>query len=131
TFDGQVKIIDFGIAVELGRRRTTDAGIVVGKGAYMSPERVSGMPGEPPSDVFALGILLYELLCGQRPFSGGTRLELARTIQKGVYVPAGDLRPDVTPELLRAVDGALEPDPMKRLTAEALATRLEAARGAL
>jgi hypothetical protein len=131
TFDGQVKIIDFGIAVELGRRRTTDAGIVVGKGAYMSPERVSGMPGEPASDVFAIGIVLYELLCGQRPFSGGSKLDLARAIQRGVFAPAGDLRPDLSPGLAAAIDGALDPDPKTRLTADALATQLEKARAAL
>lgn len=131
TFDGQVKIIDFGIAVEVGKRRTTEAGMVVGKGAYMSPERVSGMPGEPPADVFALGIVLYELLCGQRPFAGASRVELARAIQRGIFVPIGDLRADVPAAIADLVTAALVIDPAKRIRAEELATGLEKARSRL
>jgi tRNA A-37 threonylcarbamoyl transferase component Bud32 len=116
-FDGPVKIIDFGIAVEVGKQRTTGAGLVVGKGAYMSPERVSGKPGEPPSDVFALGIVLYEMLVGQRPFHGADKTALARSIQTGMYPAIGDLRPEVPPSIVTLVDRALERDPERRISA--------------
>ncbi|MCA9689515.1 MAG: serine/threonine protein kinase, partial [Myxococcales bacterium] len=72
SYDGEVKLIDFGVAKAAGRVSRTQAGILKGKFGYMSPEQVRGMPLDRRSDVFALGVVLYELLTGTRLFQGET-----------------------------------------------------------
>jgi len=71
-YDGEVKLIDFGIAKAAGKASTTQAGILKGKFGYMSPEQVRGLPIDKRSDIFAVGIVLYELLTGERLFVGET-----------------------------------------------------------
>ena len=127
TFEGTVKIVDFGIAKEHGAPEQshsdtptptptptgsgdlTRTGIVVGKRAYLSPERVTGMQATASSDIFALGIVMYELLALRRPFKGDTPLELARAVLVGKYPHLRSLRPDIDPEVQRVVDMALFP----------------------
>jgi serine/threonine protein kinase len=91
----------------------------------MSPERIAGCPAEPGSDLFAVGIVLYEILAGMRPFAGRTPIELARSIQAGKYVAIRDLRPDVPEALQEIVDRSLDPAPSRRFrTGEELAAAL-------
>src|SRR5262249_44453615 len=70
SFDGEVKIIDFGIAKAANRSQRTQAGILKGKFGYMSPEQVLGQTLDGRSDIFALGVILYEMLTGERLFVG-------------------------------------------------------------
>jgi eukaryotic-like serine/threonine-protein kinase len=79
TFEGAVKVIDFGVAKAAGRAQHTRTGALKGKCSYMSPEQAAGQPVDNRSDIFALGIVLHELLSGQRLFKGDSDLEtLAR-----------------------------------------------------
>jgi serine/threonine-protein kinase len=83
SYEGEVKLIDFGVAKAAGRVSRTQAGILKGKFGYMSPEQVRGMPLDRRSDVFSLGVVLYEVLIGQRLFQGETdfaTLEMVRTV---------------------------------------------------
>ena len=70
SYEGEVKIIDFGIAKAANRSQKTQAGILKGKFGYMSPEQVRGLPIDRRSDVFAVGVILYEMLTGERLFVG-------------------------------------------------------------
>ena len=70
SYDGEVKVIDFGIAKAANRASKTQAGVLKGKFGYMSPEQVRGLPIDHRSDIFAVGILLYEMFTGQRLFLG-------------------------------------------------------------
>jgi len=82
THQGTVKIADFGLAKDLRQLNLmTQDGKVIGTPAYMSPEQTRGEPVTPPSDIFSLGVLAYELICGQRPFEGDTYSEMVEAIQ--------------------------------------------------
>ncbi|HUT76168.1 MAG TPA: serine/threonine-protein kinase, partial [Polyangia bacterium] len=84
SFDGEVKLIDFGIAKAAGKAGKTQAGILKGKFGYMSPEQVRGLPLDRRSDVFAVGIVLWELLTGERLFIGDSdfsTLEKVRNVE--------------------------------------------------
>ena len=84
SYDGAVKLTDFGIAMSAENRARTEAGIVKGKFGYMSPEQIRGEPMDRRSDVFATGICLYELLTGERLFSGESdyaAVEKVRNVQ--------------------------------------------------
>jgi serine/threonine protein kinase len=70
SYEGEVKIIDFGIAKAANKASKTQAGILKGKFGYMSPEQVRGLPLDRRSDIFSAGIILYELLTGERLFVG-------------------------------------------------------------
>jgi len=96
TFAGEVKVIDFGIAFEAGRSgdRVTGAGKVVGTGPYMPPERFQGLPGEPPGDVYSLGVVLYQALTGTRPYAGRTPAELAKSAMAGRFLALSLARPE-------------------------------------
>src|SRR5262249_37425187 len=89
TGDGRVKILDFGLAKLKGPASGTSIetiqpktapGLVLGTVNYMSPEQVRGKEAEERSDIFALGVVLYELLRGERPFSGGSAVEVMNSI---------------------------------------------------
>ena len=74
SYEGEVKIIDFGIAKAANRSQKTQAGILKGKFGYMSPEQVRGLPIDRRSDIFAVGVILYEMLTGEKLFVGESRL---------------------------------------------------------
>src|SRR2546428_7416732 len=74
SYEGEVKLIDFGIAKAAGKASKTQAGILKGKFGYMSPEQVRGLPLDGRSDIFAAGVVLYELCTGERLFTGSARL---------------------------------------------------------
>jgi len=100
SYDGELKIIDFGIAKAASRSSKTQAGVLKGKFGYMSPEQVRGLPLDRRSDVFAIGTILYELLTSDRLFMGESDFE---TLEKVRNV-------DVPPELERIIAKALARD---------------------
>jgi serine/threonine-protein kinase len=86
-YDGAVKVIDFGIATSTASIHTTQPGVVRGKASYMSPEQCLGDPVDLRTDVFALGVVLYELTTGRRCFQGNSDFERMLAVVRGDYVP--------------------------------------------
>jgi eukaryotic-like serine/threonine-protein kinase len=114
--DGGVKLADFGIAKALDDPSTglTTSGTVIGTASYLAPELVEGQPASPASDVYAVGCLLYALLCGEPPFTGDHAVAVAYAHR---HTPAPDLRsrrPDVPDDLLAVLDRSLSKDPSAR-----------------
>jgi Tol biopolymer transport system component len=128
TRDGRVKILDFGLAklaetgaaieVETGllgqARPMTSAGTVMGTVGYMSPEQVRGLAVDQRSDVFSFGIVLYEMLTGQRAFRGDSAVETMNAILKEDPAPSGDRGQPLPPALDRIVLHCLEKNPEER-----------------
>ena len=112
--DGSVKVADFGIAQWSGFASMTNAGDVVGTPKYMSPEQASGLRADARSDIYALGIVLYEALAGQAPFDSDAPFEVIRQHIEEMPEPVSARRPDVPPGLARVVDRCLEKDPANR-----------------
>ncbi len=111
---GTVKIIDFGIARAKTRVSTTDSGILKGKFAYMSPEHAEGERLDWRSDIFSLGVILYELLTGQRLFKGKNNAETLRKVKRAkVPLPSG-VRPEITRSLDAVVLKSLRKDREER-----------------
>jgi serine/threonine protein kinase len=107
SFEGEVKVIDFGIAKAVGRTSTTQAGMVKGKYAYMSPEQLRGLPLDRRSDVFACGIILYELVTGTRLFVAEDTLATLRKVRDVDITPPREVDPDISPALERIILKAL------------------------
>ena len=126
TAEGRVKVLDFGLAKlrfdepSEGDRTTretqsvTQDGRIVGTVAYMSPEQAQGLPVDHRSDIFSLGILLYEMASGERPFKGNTNLSVLSSILKDTPRPVSELRDDVPRPLARMIQRALEKRPEDR-----------------
>ncbi|MBL4634776.1 MAG: serine/threonine protein kinase, partial [Kofleriaceae bacterium] len=110
SFDGEVKIIDFGIAKAAGKGSQTQAGILKGKFGYMSPEQVRGLPVDRRSDVFACGIVLYELLTGERLFVGESDFSTLEKVRNVEILPPSTYNRKIQPELERIVLKALAKD---------------------
>ncbi len=121
-----VRILDFGLARMAQAETLTEQGDVPGTLAYISPERLAGKEAAPASDVWAVGVMLWEALAGRHPFWRGSMLETARAIEAGA-APLARLRPDLPKRLLRLVDRALAPDPAARPAARELADALRGA----
>jgi serine/threonine protein kinase len=115
TPDGEAKVTDFGIARSLDvEHGVTQTGTVLGTSNYLSPEQASGQPVTPATDVYSLGVVLFELLTGEVPFPGENFVAVA---MKHLNEPPPDLteqRPDVPLRLVAAVERALEKDPSRR-----------------
>jgi len=129
--DGLVKIVDFGIA-RLGGGTMTRAGAVLGTMMYMSPEQISGKPVDARSDIFALGVILYELLCFRLPFEAPDVPAMLYKILYEAPVPMGEHWPQCPEPLQHIVDKALEKDREHRYqSAEDLEIDLRAAADSL
>ena len=113
TYEGEVKIVDFGIAKASGKNAKTREGLIKGKIGYMSPEQASGNLVDHRSDIFSTGIILYEMLTAE-PMYQGEDLEILAQVQEARFVPPHDLNPDLPPELCRILCHALEKDPASR-----------------
>ncbi len=98
-FDGAVKLIDFGVAKAAGRAQHTATGILKGKFPYMSPEQAEGLEVDARSDIFALGIVLWELLTNKRLFKGDTDVMTQRLVKLCQVPPPSQLDPSLPPEL--------------------------------
>jgi predicted ATPase/tRNA A-37 threonylcarbamoyl transferase component Bud32 len=123
TRDGVAKIVDFGLAKLAGKTRLTKTGTLMGTAAYMSPEQVQGRDVDERSDIWAYGVLLYEMLTGQLPFRGDNEIALIYSILNEDPDPVVQYRPDVPEALTHVIDRALEKDPAARYqsTVEVLA----------
>ena len=111
--EGRVKVTDFGIA-RAGTSQMTEAGSIVGTAQYLSPEQAKGGEVDPRSDLYSLGVVLYELLTGKTPFDGETPVEIAMKHLSTTPKPPSALRPDVPPELDMVVMRALAKNPDER-----------------
>lgn len=105
--DGVVKLTDFGIAQMLDMQRMTVTGQLLGSPAYMSPEHLEGKPLDFRTDIFAVGVVLYQLVVGELPFRGRNPHELLKRIAEGVYRDPRQANPLVGNELGRIIDKAL------------------------
>ncbi|MGD2096492.1 MAG: protein kinase [Desulfobacterales bacterium] len=113
TYEGQVKIIDFGIAKAASHNSTTHEGLIKGKIAYMSPEQAMGHVIDHRSDIFSTGIILYELIAGRKMFEGET-MHIYSQVREAQFTPLKKLRPDLPDKLYAVVDRALAKEPDER-----------------
>src|SRR5687767_6344093 len=114
SFEGEVKLIDFGIAKAAGKGSKTQAGILKGKFGYMSPEQVRGLPIDRRSDVFSCGIVLYELLTGERLFYGDSDFDTLEKVRNVEILPPSTYNRKIPDELERIVLKALAKDTEER-----------------
>jgi len=122
--DGRIKIFDFGLAklkeqlsassLEAAQTLKTAPGVVMGTVSYMSPEQVRGLETEERADIFALGVILYEMLCGGRPFSGESSVEVMNSILKEDPPDLSERNPKIPSALARIVRRCLEKKPEQR-----------------
>ena len=126
--EGEVKLMDFGIAKGEEDSDLTRVGMLVGSPSYMAPEVLAGEDAGPMADVWALGVSLYELLTGEKPFRGKSADELFAAIARGKFPPVRSLAPECPRRLARAVERCLAKRPASRFKgAGALARALDSA----
>ncbi|HSP77762.1 MAG TPA: protein kinase [Myxococcaceae bacterium] len=131
-YDGVVKLLDFGIAKARGSLGRTQVGMVKGTTGYMSPEQVRGDPLDARSDLFAVGVMLYEMLAGERLFSAQTELEEMMMILEAPIPELEERAPGVPREVASVVMKALERDREARFASgREMAKALESAGGGL
>ncbi|NNB88981.1 protein kinase [Corallococcus exiguus] len=114
SYEGEVKIIDFGIAKAANRSQKTQAGILKGKFGYMSPEQVRGMPIDRRSDVFAVGVLLYEMLTGEKLFVGESDFSTLEKVRNADIPLPREFNPNISAGLEKVVLKALAREPEDR-----------------
>jgi len=127
TKDARVKVLDFGLAKLTGTDVSTPAGetsppgtmtspgVVLGTIAYMAPEQIRGLAVDARADVFALGVILFEMFTGRRPFEGRTSADIMSAILNQEAAPLATLRPDAPPQLAWLVRRCLAKDPTRRV----------------
>ena len=118
-YQGEVKLTDFGIAKARSRIRQTAQGIIRGKACYLSPEQAECRELDGRSDVFSLGIVLYEMLTGVRLFEGENELVTLQRVREARFVPAASHRAEVPAEVDELLRRALERDPERRVQSAA------------
>ena len=111
SFEGDVKLTDFGIAKAASKATITDKGALRGKLLYMSPEQAWGTAMDRRSDIFSLGIVLYEMLTGQKPFLGTSEMSILETVRQCRVAPPTTLNPRIPEKMERVAMKALERDP--------------------
>ncbi len=116
---GEVYLTDFGIARALGAKRITASGVVRGKVPYMAAEYALTGRFDARSDLFALGVILFEAVAGQRPFDGATELDTLTRIKDGLHPPLASLAPAAPPALAAIVEQLLVPRPEERFQSAA------------
>jgi serine/threonine protein kinase len=124
TDDGRAKVADFGIAKSLEplgstMTDTTTGHLMLGTPAYLAPERIQGQPATPRSDLYSLGVVLYEALAGAKPFTGDTPLAVAMAAVHDVPEALVHRRPDIDPALAAAVETAMQRNPAARFASAA------------
>ena len=125
THEGRVKVLDFGLAKDMGAdvahnatqtlTGQTQAGMVMGTPAYMSPEQLSGRVLDHRTDIFSLGVVLHEMSTGRPPFGGTSSAELISAILRDTPPPVTDFRTDLPGDLARVIRRCLEKDPRHRV----------------
>jgi serine/threonine protein kinase len=125
THEGRVKVLDFGLAKDVGAATSSDAtltsagrtqaGAVMGTLGYMSPEQVSGRLLDHRTDIFSLGVMLHEMATGRRPFDGTSSAEVVSSILRDTPPLVTDVRPDLPSDLARVIRRCLEKDPRFRV----------------
>ncbi len=110
----EIKLADFGLAKATSQLENTDPGVVKGKFSYLSPEAARGAEVDSRSDIFAVGILLYEMLVGKRLFDGDTDYKTVQLVRQAEVPSLAAQNPEVTPELEAVVRKALAKDPADR-----------------
>ena len=144
TNDGWVKVLDFGLAKRAVRDTGSDPnphpvtaplttmGALVGTIPYMAPEQLRAEPADARTDLFALGVVIYEMASGRRPFRGTSDMEMGSSILKDDPAPLTALRPDFPPDLARIVRRCLEKEPEERFqTAKDLRNELRSVKRAM
>ena len=111
-----IKLIDFGIAGDSAARRLTYANFTatLGTADYISPEQVKGKRGDGRSDIYAMGVILYEMLTGKQPFTGATPMEVMNDRLLNYPTPPSVVDPAISPQLQEVIYRALERDPKNR-----------------
>ena len=113
TKDQTVKVMDFGIA-KMASSSKTQTNVVLGTPAYMSPEQIAGKKVDGRSDIFSLGIVLFEMLAGRPPFAADNLSALLFAIAHNPHQSITVVRPDLPPSVKRVLDQALQKDPALR-----------------
>jgi serine/threonine protein kinase len=126
SYDGVTKLVDFGIAKAASKADETQPGVVKGKYAYMSPEQTVGRPLDGRSDVFSLGVCLWELLAGRTIVDRGDVVEAMKVIRDGRWTPIAKAAPHTPPALAQAIEWAMAQRRDERATAAQLQVALEA-----
>ena len=124
--DGRIKVLDFGLAkladaasdssgaTTMPAAPATGEGRILGTAVYMSPEQAEGRPVDSRSDLFSLGVMVYEMATGLRPFTGATTISIISSIVKDAPKPITELNPSLPRDLERIVRRALAKDPERR-----------------
>jgi TonB family protein len=110
SYDGDIKLCDFGIAKAASKASHTRAGALKGKLQYMSPEQAWGKDIDHRSDIFSLGLVIYEMLSGRKGFVGDSELSILEQVRSPRLVPLRDIDPSIPPEVERVVMKALKED---------------------
>jgi serine/threonine protein kinase len=111
---GEVKIVDFGLAKANSQLEKSEPGIIKGKFSYLSPEAAQGLPVDAKTDIFAVGIILWELLAGRRLFLGESDIETVRMVQQARIPPIRQFNPRVSADLENVLAKSLAQDPRQR-----------------